>query len=40
MPWTAQSQMDMTAGFEDLLSLEALTAVPGSEASRIPCLDY
>lgn len=40
MPWIPGSQMDMTAGFEDLLSLEALAAAPGCEASRIPCLDY
>lgn len=33
MPWTPGSQVNMAAGFEDLVSLEALVAAPGSEAS-------
>lgn len=33
MPWTPGSQVDMAAGFEDLVSLEALVAAPGSQAS-------
>lgn len=40
MPWTPGSQVDMAAGLEDWLGLQAVAADPRSKASGLPCLSY
>lgn len=40
MLWTPGCQVDMAAGLEDWLGLQALTADPRSKTSGLPCLGY